>query len=604
MDPQEAGDRPAPTILIVDDEEAIRTLLCHALQMLDSYRLLEAADGQEAQKVLRSNEVDLVITDLAMPELDGLALMQWAHEQCPGPVWLILSGQGTFKDAVRAVHLGAFDFVTKPIVSMDSFLVTVRNALQQKQLVRERERLLRDIEERNVRLAQQVTQLKQACGLLRKQAKVIHEDMRRAELIQRALLPRQVPEIEELSLETIYRPSQNVGGDLYDIVRLGEHHVVVYVADAAGHGVAAAMLAVLFKHRIPLTCGQPPAPTDPSVVLESVNRCLVDECRGPGLFVTAAYCLLNTETGELRFASAGHPAPLLVHGDGEVIRLEHTGPALGLSRSASFDQREVEMRPDDRLLLYTDGLVESSTGDSPMDLRELAGVLSDRSRRGMDVLHAVMEASRSHRGDVQEDDITMVLLATTGEPSAIDNGEPVAESRSKRPIPRPRANSALLMGSDDDGTFVSLIGRANWTSCPAFHDVCLAEIRLQHPLTLDLTVCSYLDSTFLGTIQELVERADRQDVSIRLQGVRSEVRHLFEELGMEGVLSHLQPDSRPLPDQMEPLAVPEPSGEELLDSELRILNAHEALASLSEENRREFGTLIDRLRQELSEAQP
>ncbi|MFP4216785.1 MAG: SpoIIE family protein phosphatase [Planctomycetota bacterium] len=599
MDETTQETTPLPRILITDDESSIRDVLTEAMKMGEQCEVLTASDGVEAQQMLREEDIDLVVTDLAMPRMDGLELMQWALENEPGPVWLILSGQGTFHDAVRAVHLGAFDFITKPIVSMDSFLVTVRNALQQKRLIREREKLLRDIEERNVRLAQQVAQLQQACSLLRRQTKIIQEDMRRAELIQRALLPREVPEIENISVDTIYRPSQNVGGDLYDVVRLNDRLAVAYVADAAGHGVAAAMLAVLFKHRIPMTFDQPPAPSDPSFVLEAVNRCLVDECRAPGLFVTAAYCLIDTETQSMKFASAGHPPPLLMHADGRVTKLEHTGPALGLHRDVTFGQLECTLDPGDRLLLYTDGLVQSTEDSKPMDIDELAEMFTDRSQLGPDLLQQALEASANRQKESQEDDITMVLLATTEDPSVIDNGEPSPATQTVETPRKPTGSSAMLAGRDDGGAYISLIGRANWTSCPPFHDTCLTQLQENRPLTLDLTVCSYMDSTFLGTVQELVDKADELGVPLQIQGVRSEIRAMFEELGMSQVLSHIRRDSEPLPDQMEPIVVQDGATDELAN-EMRILQAHEALADLSEDNRKEFGALVGRMREELS----
>jgi anti-anti-sigma regulatory factor len=399
-------------------------------------------------------------------------------------------------------------------------------------------------------------------------------------------------------VDTIYRPSQNVGGDLYDVVRLDERWTVAYVADAAGHGVAAAMLAVLFKHRIPLTFGQPPEISDPSFVLEAVNRCLVDECRAPGLFVTAAYCLIDTETRSMKFASAGHPAPLLMHPDGSFTRLDHTGPALGLHRDVTYGQLECTLQPGDRLLLYTDGLVQSTEQSSSMDTDELAGMFADRSRMGPDLLQEALDASANRQKESQEDDITMVLLATTEEPSVIDNGEPSPAGTVVRAPEKPSGSSAMLAGRDEAGAYVTLIGRANWTSCPPFHDACLTQLRENRPLTLDLTVCSYMDSTFLGTIQELVAKADEMDVPMQIQGVRSEIREMFEELGMSEVLRHVRSESAPLPEAMEPILVQDAPPEELA-SEMRILHAHEALAELSEDNRREFGALVGRMREEL-----
>jgi DNA-binding NtrC family response regulator len=115
-------------ILIVDDDPVICQVLSKILQR-GGYRFVETArDAECAQAVLRRGGFGVVITDIRMPGTDGFTLMQWALVNCPGPAWIVLSGRATFDDAVKAVKLGAFDFISKPIVEMESFHVSVRNA--------------------------------------------------------------------------------------------------------------------------------------------------------------------------------------------------------------------------------------------------------------------------------------------------------------------------------------------------------------------------------------------------------------------------------------------------------------------------------------------
>ena len=116
-------------------------------------------------------------------------------------------------------------------------------------------------------------------------------------------------------------------------------------------------------------------------------------------------------------------------------------------------------------------------------------------------------------------------------------------------------------------------------------------------VSLDLTLCEHLDSTFLGTIHELVEHADRKDVELRLQGVMPPVEDLFREVGMKRVMEHIVPVMLPLPSQMSPLVV---EAQERRSQALRILKAHEGLATLSESNLREFDPLLEALRRELA----
>jgi DNA-binding NtrC family response regulator len=176
-------------ILVVDDDDAVRKVVTAILRRAGDFRLIEARDGVEAQEVLQREAVDLAVVDLVMPRMDGLSLIEWGRRSGLDVSWIILSGRGSFDAAVKAIQLGAFDFITKPPQSSEALIVTVRNALRQRHLAAERERLTRDVEQRNVQLRKQVDQLEQACRLLHRQQKTIDEDLHRAELIQRALLP-------------------------------------------------------------------------------------------------------------------------------------------------------------------------------------------------------------------------------------------------------------------------------------------------------------------------------------------------------------------------------------------------------------------------------
>ncbi len=593
----EEGDKGKPRVLIVDDEAAIRMVLMAGLRRSGEYELYEASDGSAAKAILQQRPFDVVVTDLVMPGLDGLSLLRWAQQNCPGPAWIILSGRATFDDAVEAVRLGAFDFITKPLAVLDKLVVSVRNAIRQQELIAGQRRLQEELEDSNQLLNKQVVHLKEACRMLCDQAETIGEDLRRAELIQRALLPRQAPETPGLGIDSMYRPSQKVGGDLYDAVKIGPRHLVFYVADAAGNGVSAAMLAVLFKHRLHLINEQTGEPTAPAEVLDRVNRALKAECSGPGLFITAAFGVLDLESRELTIASAGH-TPLLLHrAEGKMEMIFPSGPALGMRDQANFAQSRTVLNEGDRLLLYTDGLLDSGGPKTLLTRDKLIETLGDKNLAAQRLLRALLDMSIYREGHgKQEDDITMLLLTVGQQTSTLDNGEPAAARASAPPATPEPADSEVLIGSTDVYTGVCIRGRGIWSTCPSFHDVCLAELKAHHPLTLDFSGCEYLDSTFLGTIQEVVDEATDEHVDVRIQGTKPEVKCLFEQLGMEGVVAHFTPDMTPMPTKMQPL---EAVGNGDQEFRQRILHAHETLASLSERNRQEFGKLIDGLRNEL-----
>jgi len=589
-------------ILLVDDAPAMRRMLVAALKSDGDtedthYVLREAANGVEAQAAIARGEVDIVVTDLKMPHLGGLDLLQWGQAQHPGLTWIILSGLGTLDDAIRAMRLGAFAFVTKTPQMIDSLKITVRNAVRQRWLQAERARFEQELAERNDRLARQVTLLKQ-------QAETIESDLVRAEVIQRALLPAAPPRLGHFAVDAFYRPTHNVGGDLYDVVAIDKRHVAVYVADATGHGVAAAMLAVLFKTHLRLSCEG--VPREPAEVLQEVNERLFAELfkgrQAPGMFLTAAYARLDIETGEAVVASAGHP-PLLLHPRLDSPRpVRRTGPALGLFPSAQYAQERFVLGPGDRLLLYTDGICQGLEERGPVVAR-LAEVLADSRLTGQALIRQLV--AQGAGTDVEYhpvDDVTVLVLTNSTQPSTFDNGTSGDRDAAlaAQPLPALR-ESKILRGALENRTVVALAGAARWTGARTFYESCMGELRSGRPLLIDLAACPQLDSTVLGTLQEIVAFSIARQVPARLQGLRPEVREQLEELGMSGVLERVARLEQPLPANLTPL--PCLSADAAADR-ARLLLAHEALSLLSEHNRAEFVELIEGLRSELHRGPP
>jgi serine phosphatase RsbU (regulator of sigma subunit)/anti-anti-sigma regulatory factor len=590
--PNPPREKSLPAILIVDDDADFRQLLVGALTDEQNLRIEEAASAVEARVQLGRRAYDVVVTDLSMPGEDGLALMRWAEEHQAGTHWIVLTGHGTFDAAVAALQLGAFDFLSKPLQGLEPFRKSVRNALEQRRLVAERDRLHGELNASNARLREHVTQLERACDLLREQADGIRADLHRAAVIQRALLPRTPPQLASFRVDAVYRPSQNVGGDLYDVVALDERHLILLIADAAGHGLSAAMLAVLFRSQLEFADPDTGVPHTPSDALRAANRSLCEGLPAPGLFLTAAYCVLDTESGRATIASAGHPPLLLLRARGEVERVFHSGPALGLYADADFGEQTLQIERGDRLLLYSDGLYERFAGtDGPPTEKIVAALVNESTtrQRRKGALQAVLPGL----GVPQEDDITAVLLSAEPGESVFDNGEPsplVAPTEPARRAP-------ILCGEGSRGIVLCIQGRPDWAQSAEFHGVCTAAIETGRDVLIDLTLCPGLDSTFLGTIHDLANRAEEAGVELRLQGATPPLEELFLELGMERVIEHLVARMLPLPTRMEPLARDETDE---ASRAIHLLRAHEGLADLSDSNRREFDPLLTALRREVA----
>ena len=507
----------------------------------------------------------------------------------------------SLSSSAEAIEQGDLD-VSAPVVSRDEVgdLSIAFNRMAEglkrhrdhlEELVRER---TDDLEARGEELEHSRDQLEALVHLLEHQADVAQRDLHRAEIIQRSLLPHAPPPLPDFTVQTLYRPGRSVGGDLYDVVGVGDRHVVLVIADASGHGVSAAMLSVLFKHRLRVVDEASGRPCRPAAALRSLNTSLRRDITAPGLFITAAYCLLDTETHELVISSAGHPPLLWLRATGETRRIDATGPALGLYADAAFAEHRCRLGQGDQMLLYTDGLLaperEHSSGPEQIAdaLRSLEGDREPLRKLFGELAHGAAWEDR--------DDATIVLLEARPGQSSFD--EP---ARDESPERSPSSPLVLTYAELDQATLIAARGRATWSHAETFFEAAEGVIEEKRALILDLSGCEYLDSTFLGTLFQVASEAEVASVPLRIQGVLPSVRNWLEELSMHSVLARVSEDAVALPTDMQKLAE---ARSDSTHERLRLLRAHELLARLSDANREKFQEVVDTLRSEIGKTRP
>lgn len=188
----------------------------------------------------------------------------------------------------------------------------------------------------------------------------IDEELRMAVKIQREFLPKALPNLDPLRFDIMWRPAGYVSGDIYDVIRLDEHHVGVFIADAVGHGVPAALMTIYIKQSLrtkEIVHGSKPGYRllSPDEALQHLNLMLLEQDGGSTCFATAVYAVVDTRTGVMQLARAGHPLPVMLRHDRDTEMLNPDGPMLGVFDTGDFDVLTVQMRPGDRLLLYSDG---------------------------------------------------------------------------------------------------------------------------------------------------------------------------------------------------------------------------------------------------------
>jgi serine phosphatase RsbU (regulator of sigma subunit) len=244
----------------------------------------------------------------------------------------------------------------------------------------------------------------------------INKELQIANQIQSSILPREVPRLAGLEIAARYVPMSAVAGDFYDFLVLDERHIGILVADVTGHGVPAALIASMLKVAF---AGQTAHSDDPAAVLAGLNRALCGKFEEH--FVTAAYVFVDLEKLALRYAGAGHP-PLLhasrANGRARKARsreVEANGLMLGLFPDATYSSLEIQIDPGDRIVLYTDGILESmNTAREEFGKSRLKNFLdasvSSASHLADTLLIELRRWSGTDLGRAQDDDITLLVL--------------------------------------------------------------------------------------------------------------------------------------------------------------------------------------------------
>jgi PAS domain S-box-containing protein len=273
--------------------------------------------------------------------------------------------------------------------------------------IEEEVRLLnKDLEDR---VAERTEQLKRAMAKQQEVAQErerIEQELRVARMIQHTLLPKSLPELEGHEIAAYYQPAREVGGDFYDFLRLPDGRLGLFVGDVSGKGVPAAIVMAITRTllRSAYHLGSP------GEILKQVNDSLLPDIP-PNMFVTCLAALLDSRTGRLQYANAGHDLPYLRHAEG-VSKLQATGMPLGLMPDMSYEQKEITLEPGESILLYSDGLVEAHDPRREMfGFPRMQGHVSAHPEGAtlIDSLLAELERFTGENWE-QEDDITLLTL--------------------------------------------------------------------------------------------------------------------------------------------------------------------------------------------------
>jgi len=383
-------------ILVVDDEPDLEVLIKQKFRKEireNELQFVFAQNGVQALERLEEHkDVSVVLSDINMPEMDGLTLLQKLHEMNnPALKSVIVSAYGDMENIRTAMNRGAFDFLTKPI-DFNDLDVTVRKTMQHLEVIK--------------------SALKAHDQLV-----AVQHDLDTAARIQHSLLPSSFPpfpERTEIELYAEMLTAKDVGGDFYDFYFIDEERLAFAIGDVSGKGIPAAIYMAVCRTLLKATAHQV---VHPGEVLRKVNALLIPESEA-STFVTVFYGVLNTRTGEVQYSNGGHNPPYLLQRDGAIEQLPLTdGFLLGKMNHQDYDAKKVQLQKGDTLFLYTDGVVEAM--DSEMNMYEEVRLTSYLKGRNSSSLQDVVKGSiadvKVYTGSApQSDDITVLTLRYMG----------------------------------------------------------------------------------------------------------------------------------------------------------------------------------------------
>lgn len=383
----------AVKILSVDDETDLELLLTQYFRRKirkGEYEFFFAHNGLEAlQVLLKHPDIDIILSDINMPEMDGLTLLTKINEmRNPSLKCIMVSAYGDMDNIRHAMNNGAFDFATKPI-DLDDLQLTIDKAVEQIAFIRSAQ--------------------KEHAALVD-----IQGDLNVAREIQHAILPRSFKlkqeDADKVDIFASMVAAKDVGGDFYDFFPIDDHRIGFTMADVSGKGVPAAIFMAVSRTLVKAT-GLRGLPSNECMTI--VNDMLCGESVD-SMFVTVFYGIYDLSTGMIDFTNAGHNPPYILHADGKVEMLA-TKPnlVLGAVEGMPFTNESMQLNPGDAIVMYTDGVTEAENIDhDQFGESKLEAVLATLKGAGSEQIVETINAEvKKFAGDApQSDDITQLVI--------------------------------------------------------------------------------------------------------------------------------------------------------------------------------------------------
>ena len=394
----------ARTLVVVDDDELVLSSLRSLFSLETDYSLFTFSDPHEAAEKIKTERVDLIVSDFLMPTMSGIEFLKLARNLQPEAPRILLTGFADKANAIRAINeVGLYHYLEKPWDN-EELLILVRHALEEKSLRQQLSEKIKDL-----------SRLMKEHGELASRHRLLEKEVEMAARVQRSLLPERFPQVEGFEVNVVYRPTVAVGGDYYD-VSSNNGRAIWLVADVTGHGIQAALTSMLLKAIFQETASRASRPVE---LLADMNSRLY-RFLPEGMFAAATIVELSEDGHRVQIANAGLPYPFVLCSGKEVDvdQIPLSGLPLGLLPQAGldhFDSRELEINRGDHLLVTSDGIgeIRGNNGEFFEDNELPKSLATMTDKDGRHVLEKLLERAVAFGGpDGISDDIS--LVAVTG----------------------------------------------------------------------------------------------------------------------------------------------------------------------------------------------
>lgn len=371
------------TLLVVDDDAFVSEMLADILSG-EGYQVETAAHGREAlAKLEEQPEISLVISDMNMPEMSGLELIEAIRERESEVPIIILTGNSEVSVAISALNKGANDYLMKDENIHETISISVEKVLEKQQLKLKNIQLMEHLALKN---------------------RAMEKEQMLASKVQANILPINL-HLPGFQTGTFYRPSNQIGGDFFDALET-EKNIHFLIGDISGHSTSSALVMAVCNGMF-RSLGQ--TMESPLEIVTAANRMLCQMLMDSGMFLTLAYMTLDRERGVLSVVSAGHNPVYLLNGT-DIETIESTGPVLGWDPDDEWEVLEFPFRSGSTLFLYTDGLVEAKNGINEEFESRLTGCLTGVDSSPAELVSMLFAEVSAFCDGTFDDDLTMFAI--------------------------------------------------------------------------------------------------------------------------------------------------------------------------------------------------